>query len=168
MQKFKVFFLLLIISMAVFYCLSNVMLMIPIILLMYVQLIVLTEKKYNKSRMVIKGGFILSSLSLFVVIFLLENYVLTSDEKLSFSYQASIFISFILVIINLALAIIIKLGNIGVVRKDCYIEFNQLDSNYLNLEPINVNPASGLPMKNSIDSVGNVIGENLNDISNKE
>lgn len=167
MSKIKTIFVLLVVFLSSVFLLNSIFTSILLSTFLWVELSMLRDDMYKKSSLYIKYIFSLSTILIFAIIVVFDLYFLTEKNKLSFSYQAIIFLGFILTTINLGLWVIIKLIKANGLNVSKGNKFYHFDNGSISSKQVDVNPASGLPMHNSIDSVGNVIGQNANDFSNR-
>ncbi|WP_272678910.1 hypothetical protein [Providencia sp. PROV019] len=147
------------------FSLSNIVPILTLGSLILVSVIMINGRDYKVANYYVKGVYLLSITSLFILIFLFDSLFLNKVDKLSFYYQFLVFSFIFSLMINFFSILIIKVMK-GKIKSGSF-NVVELNNESLNQCPININPASGLPMKNSIDSVGNVIGQNSNSFTDR-
>ncbi|MEY0665082.1 hypothetical protein AB7281_20855 [Providencia rettgeri] len=147
------------------FSLSNIVPILTLGSLILVSVIMINGRDYKVANYYVKGVYLLSITSLFILIFLFDSLFLNKVDKLSFYYQFLVFSFVFSLMINFFSILIIKVMK-GKIKSGSF-NVVELNNESLNQCPININPASGLPMKNSIDSVGNVIGQNSNSFTDR-
>ncbi|MGA6087235.1 MULTISPECIES: hypothetical protein [unclassified Providencia] len=150
------------------FSLSNIVPMLALGLLILISIIIINGRDYKKANYYVKSVYLISIISLSILVFLFDFLFLDKVDKLSLYYQFLVFSFIFSLMVNFFSILIIKVmkGKIKIKNGS----FNQVELNNENLNqcPININPASGLPMKNGIDSVGNVIGQNSNSFIDRD
>ncbi|WP_281111377.1 hypothetical protein [Providencia rettgeri] len=150
------------------FSLSNIVPMLALGLLILISIIIINGRDYKKANYYVKSVYLISIISLSILVFLFDFLFLDKVDKLSLYYQFLVFSFIFSLMVNFFSILIIKVmkGKIKIKNGS----FNQVELNNENLNqcPININPASGLPMKNGIDSIGNVIGQNSNSFIDRD
>ncbi len=168
MNKNKCFLIGVIIMLLGVFSLSNIVPMLALGLLILISIIIINGRDYKKANYYVKSVYLISIISLSILVFLFDFLFLDKVDKLSLYYQFLVFSFIFSLMVNFFSILIIKVmkGKIKIKNGS----FNQVELNNENLNqcPININPASGLPMKNGIDSVGNVIGQNSNSFIDRD
>lgn len=168
MSKNKCFLIGVIIMLLGVFSLSNIVPMLALGLLILISIIIINGRDYKKANYYVKSVYLISIISLSILVFLFDFLFLDKVDKLSLYYQFLVFSFIFSLMVNFFSILIIKVmkGKIKIKNGS----FNQVELNNENLNqcPININPASGLPMKNGIDSVGNVIGQNSNSFIDRD
>lgn len=147
------------------FSLSNIVPILTLGSLILVSVIMINGRDYKVANYYVKCVYLLSITSLSILIFLFDSLFLNKVDKLSFYYQFLVFSFIFSLMINFFSILIIKVMK-GEIKSGSFNRV-ELNSESLNQCPININPASGLPMKNGIDSVGNVIGQNSNSFTDR-
>ncbi len=168
MSKNKCFLIGVIIMLLGVFSLSNIVPMLALGLLILISIIIINGRDYKKANYYVKSVYLISIISLSILVFLFDFLFLDKVDKLSLYYQFLVFSFIFSLMVNFFSILIIKVmkGKIKIKNGS----FNQVELNNENLNqcPININPASGLPMKNGIDSIGNVIGQNSNSFIDRD
>ncbi|MEQ5349959.1 hypothetical protein ABN253_17475 [Proteus genomosp. 6] len=150
------------------FSLSNIVPMLALGLLILISIIIINGRDYKRVNYYVKSVYLLSIISLSILIFLFDFLFLDKVDKLSLSYQLLVFLFIFSLMVNFFSILVIKVMKGSVEIKKSDFDRVELNNEDLNQFPININPASGLPMKNGIDSVGNVIGQNSNSFMDRD
>lgn len=130
-------------------------------------IVIIIGDDYIKANKYVKYAYLLSIGSILILFFLFDSLFSGDVDKLSLYYQFLVFSFVFLLVVNIFSIFFIKKTKLDIKLKNSNFSKFEFNDGAMKQRTIEINPASGLPMKNGIDSVGNIIGQNSNNSIDK-